>query len=180
MATGAARPVRARAICAAVGGHAAHGWTGSVSELSSTGDGKGVLRVDIGDGVTVGTWDNALSDLLDGTLIEPSSPVFQRAVALRVGQRVRFSGTVCRQRRGLPGGGERDAERLDPAAGVHPGVYRRGTGGVGDPERLPVTLVGRRSKPDNIGKAAANGSQESRFFRFALRLPTGRASAVAV
>lgn len=92
MARGAARPMRARAICAALGSLGAQGWTGTVKELTSNGDGKGVLMLSIGENVSVGTWDNALSDILDNSLIDPVSPVFAQAAVLRRGQRVRFSG----------------------------------------------------------------------------------------
>ena len=51
-----------------------------------------MLRVDIGGGATVGTWDNALSDVVDNTLLDPNSPVFGQAQALHEGQKVRFSG----------------------------------------------------------------------------------------
>ena len=66
---------------------------GTVSRLDTNGDGKGVLMIDIGNDVKVGTWNNALSDIADDTLIEPNSPVFMTAMNFKVGQKVRFSGT---------------------------------------------------------------------------------------
>ncbi len=93
LAQGAARSTRARAICAALGSSTVvQDWSGQVSQLSSNSEGKGVLRVDIGGGATVGTWDNALSDVVDDTLIGPNSPVSGQAQKLHEGQRVHFSG----------------------------------------------------------------------------------------
>ena len=67
-------------------------WTGTVGKLSSNSDGNGVLQVDIGDGIGVGTWNNAYFDIGDNTLIEASSPLFVQALRLSTGQRVGFSG----------------------------------------------------------------------------------------
>src|SRR5262245_19601138 len=43
MAKGAARPSRARAICAALGSTAVNSWVGKVARLSTNNDGRGVL-----------------------------------------------------------------------------------------------------------------------------------------
>jgi hypothetical protein len=40
----------------------------------------------------VQTWNNALSDIEDDTLIDPKSALFAKASALSVGQEVTFSG----------------------------------------------------------------------------------------
>ncbi len=92
MAKGAARPMRASAICSALGSSPIDDWTGTVSKLSSNGDGKGVLEIEIGRNVFVKTWNNALSDIVDKTLFEPDSSIYREAVSLTTGQRVRFSG----------------------------------------------------------------------------------------
>jgi hypothetical protein len=93
MAKGAARPGRARDICAAMPSAAVENWTGTVEELSSNGDGLGVLSVKIDSDVAVKTWNNSVSDISDHTLINPNSSVFRKAAALKVGQKVVFSGT---------------------------------------------------------------------------------------
>jgi hypothetical protein len=92
MAKGAARPARAKAICNTLIGPTVQNWTGRVATLSSNGDGLGVLSVQIGPDVWVTTWNNAISDYADKTLISPNSNVFSKAVALTVGQYVVFSG----------------------------------------------------------------------------------------
>src|ERR1700694_854407 len=61
MAKGAARPIRSRAICSSLGsGLSIYDWIGTVSTLSSNGDGKGVLAIEIGRNIFVKTWNNAL------------------------------------------------------------------------------------------------------------------------
>lgn len=92
MAKGAARPARAKALCAAVPSKTATGWIGKVASLSTNGDGKGVLNVKIGPDTYVQTVNNSFSDILNKSLIEPSSPLFQIATALHEGQLIKFSG----------------------------------------------------------------------------------------
>jgi len=96
MAKGATRPQRAKAICAVMKALTIRDWIGTVETLSSNSDGKGVLAVRVSREATMKTWNNAVSDTGDRTLIEPGSPVFQAAVAMRRGATVRFSGTVFR------------------------------------------------------------------------------------
>jgi peptidoglycan hydrolase-like protein with peptidoglycan-binding domain/uncharacterized protein YecT (DUF1311 family) len=93
LAKGSARPMRAREVCSRLSGYRADDWRGTVSLLDTNGDGKGVLMIDIGNDVKVGTWNNALSDIGDHTLIEPTSTMFMTAMNLQVGQKVRFTGT---------------------------------------------------------------------------------------
>jgi hypothetical protein len=98
MAKGAARPARAQAICNVLHSRSVDGWVGRVTELSTNGEGKGVLSIEIGPDVSVKTWNNSLSDIGDNTLIEPSSPLFSAATQLRVGQLVTFGGTLFEDR----------------------------------------------------------------------------------
>jgi hypothetical protein len=92
MAKGAARPARARALCATSSGNV-NDWVGRVSTLGSNGDGKGIIGVEISHGVELKTWNNDVSDAFDHTLIDPSSSVFAAASQLHVDQMVRFSGS---------------------------------------------------------------------------------------
>ncbi|MFG1409473.1 hypothetical protein V5G24_00035 [Xanthobacter sp. VTT E-85241] len=93
MAKGAARPARAKEICSILKGSQPKAWVGVIYDLSTNGDGKGVMEVTIGPNVYVKTWNNSLSDISDKTLIDPSSPLFQSAVVLKEGQKVILSGT---------------------------------------------------------------------------------------
>jgi hypothetical protein len=53
MAKGASRPARARAVCAALSSRSVSGWVGRVTDLTTNGEGKGVLKVEIGPDVSV-------------------------------------------------------------------------------------------------------------------------------
>lgn len=91
MSKGASRPIRARAICRAVTSPTIQGWIGKIDILSTNGDGKGVISIEVGRGVYLKTWNNSLSDISDHTLIDPASATFQTASRLSQGQAVRFS-----------------------------------------------------------------------------------------
>ena len=96
MAKGASRPMRAREVCGALRSGRADGWIGTVYSLSSNGDGKGVLTIYLGDNIYVKTWNNAMSDISDRTLIEPDTQLFSKASALREKQAVAFSGAFSK------------------------------------------------------------------------------------
>jgi hypothetical protein len=93
MARGAARPLRAKEICDLLTSVSISNWVGRVSKLSTNGDGKGVLAVQIGNDVYVHTWNNDVSDVADHSLIDPASSLFTKASALSEGQEVLFSGS---------------------------------------------------------------------------------------
>jgi hypothetical protein len=93
MAQGAFRPQRAAAICAAFqGGGAISNWVGTISTMTSNNDGNGVLGISLSNGITVSTWNNAVSDILDNTLIRPGTDLLKRVSAMSIGVVVRFSG----------------------------------------------------------------------------------------
>jgi hypothetical protein len=92
MAKGGTRPQRAAELCKYFPHHSAKDWTGTISTLDSNNDGNGVLVVQIASGITVGTWNNAMSDFQDHTLIPAGSPIFQTASAMKQGDTVVFSG----------------------------------------------------------------------------------------
>lgn len=96
MAKGATRTTRGSDICRAMPSRAVANWTGTIDLLSSNSDGKGVLRIEIARDVTVGTWNNALSDVGDRTLLDPGDPVARAAMVMQRRQAVRFSGTFFR------------------------------------------------------------------------------------
>jgi hypothetical protein len=95
MAKGATRHNRARALCAALGRrYTIDGWTGTISTLSSNSNGLGVLGIELAQDVHIQTWNNAFSDVIDKTLINPASYLFQSASRMRIGDKVRFSGNL--------------------------------------------------------------------------------------
>ena len=67
----ASRPTRAREICDALPSLQIQNWVGTIEELTSNNDGKGVVAIKIGEDILVKTWNNSLSDIADKTLIDP-------------------------------------------------------------------------------------------------------------
>ena len=94
MEKGSARPLRARAICDAISPGRVDDWIGKVANQSTNGDGKGVLTIEIGSKIFVKTWNNAVSDFRNQTLLDPNSPIYKQALSLTRGQRVQFSGDL--------------------------------------------------------------------------------------
>jgi hypothetical protein len=82
---------RDASLCSVLGDGAATDWTGKVKDIGANGEGKAYVEVEIASGVTIKTWNNAFSDVVDGTLIDPSSPFFSNLVAMKEGQMVKFS-----------------------------------------------------------------------------------------
>ena len=93
LAAGGIRNTRQQAICSALQGQSASGWIGKVAYLSTNGDGKGVITLELAPGLQVSTWNNALSDYSDKTLIDPDTQFFKSLVAMKRGDPVRFSGS---------------------------------------------------------------------------------------
>ena len=68
------------------------GWIGTINDVDSTSDGKGVLSIKVGKDIFIETWNNAFSDFVAKTLIEPNSSVFNAAANMSKGDKVKFSG----------------------------------------------------------------------------------------
>jgi len=92
MAKGGLRATRKEKVCASLNGATDVEWVGLVDDLSSNGDGKGVLSIKIAPHLTVSTWNNALSDIGQDTLLEPGSPIHTVAASMKKGDQVKFSG----------------------------------------------------------------------------------------
>ena len=92
LAAGGIRNARQQAICSALQGQQAAGWIAKIAYLSTNGDGKGVITLDLGPDLQVSTWNNSLSDFSDKTLIEPDTQLFKSLAAMKKGDTVRFSG----------------------------------------------------------------------------------------
>jgi hypothetical protein len=93
LAKGRTRNARKQAVCGLLKSKTVEGWVGHITNLSSNEDGKGVLKIILSDHATVKTWNNAFSDVVHNTLIDPASPISQTLMSLKEGDRVRFSGT---------------------------------------------------------------------------------------
>jgi hypothetical protein len=92
LAAGGIRSARQQAICNAVIDQQASDWIGMIEKLTSNGDGKGVVSLSMTPFIHISTWNNSLSDILDHTLIDPTSSMFKELAALKVGDSVKFSG----------------------------------------------------------------------------------------
>lgn len=84
---------RAAALRAAVPGGTVSKWQGKVDTLTTTGQGNVVLVVRLPcDDFTVGTWNNELSDIGDGSLIPSSSKVYDTLAEMKAGDSITFGG----------------------------------------------------------------------------------------
>jgi hypothetical protein len=96
MAQGALRVQRAKAICDLFKGPNVKDWVGTVQKLSSNNEGKGVLNVSMSKIANATTWNNALSDIGDKTLIQPGTPLHDAAIQLNRNDIITFSGTFVK------------------------------------------------------------------------------------
>jgi hypothetical protein len=87
---------RDKDLCAILGNYKATNWTGIIDNVGANGEGKAYVEIKIADNVKVKTWNNAFSDLNDGTLIPETSKFFNSLVALKKGDLVTFSATFLR------------------------------------------------------------------------------------
>ena len=81
------------ALCKMLSSHRVQDWVGTIYELSSNSEGKGVLSVQISDNVYIKTWNNKLSDIGHDTLIDPNSSLFKTLSGLSEGNKIKFSGS---------------------------------------------------------------------------------------
>jgi hypothetical protein len=96
MQRGGVKHRRDQAICTGMASLAVTDWVGTVDQVDSNSDGKGVLAISIAPDISVKTWNNELSDIGSDTLLEPGTAVFEAASAMKQGQLVDFSGTFFR------------------------------------------------------------------------------------
>lgn len=92
MVRGGIKARRDRELCKVISSKSVINWRGKVTKLDANSDGKGVLEVEISDGISLKTWNNSLSDMYDNTLIDPGTDLFEAASSLSKGQDVTFSG----------------------------------------------------------------------------------------
>jgi hypothetical protein len=92
MQRGGIKNKRDKDICALMKSLAVQHWVGTVKTVDANSDGKGVLAIQIAEDVFVKTWNNALSDITDQTLIDPNTELFKVASSMQSGQSVNFSG----------------------------------------------------------------------------------------
>jgi hypothetical protein len=82
---------RDKALCGVLSSRVANKWVGEVKNVGANGEGKAYLEIEIANDIRVQTWNNALSDIFDNTLIPTSSKFFDRLVAMQKGDLVYWS-----------------------------------------------------------------------------------------
>ena len=82
---------RDKALCGLLSSQVANNWVGEIKDVGANGEGKAYLEIEIANDVRVKTWNNALSDISDNTLIPTSSKFFDRLVAMQKGDLVYWS-----------------------------------------------------------------------------------------
>lgn len=92
MQKGGVKADRTDALCRLLKSKSVKDWVGKVQTVDSNGDGKGVLSIKLTREISVKTWNNALSDISDNTLITPRTPLFKAASNLKKGDYAKFSG----------------------------------------------------------------------------------------
>lgn len=88
------RTARKAAVTAAVKGGSFKDWVGAIDGLQTTGDGKAILSIKLkcDADVKLSTWNNTLSDMMDNTLIEQTSKLYDAIAELGEGTKVKVSG----------------------------------------------------------------------------------------
>ena len=94
MQKGAAKANRDKAVCEALSGSMrVSNWTGTIVDIDSNSEGKGVLSIKLANDIHVQTWNNALSDIGSDTLMEPGSDLFNKVAGMKKKMAVTFSGS---------------------------------------------------------------------------------------
>lgn len=71
------------------------GWFGTIEKLGTDSDGNAYLTINLlADGVTVGTWNNSISDSGSNTLIKNGSSLYDSLSEMSAGNVVKFSGAI--------------------------------------------------------------------------------------
>lgn len=86
--------VRSEAMCGSVPDGAVQDRVGTVTSVDAKGEGKAVVVLGIEDDIEIASWNNALSDIGDDTLIEQGTELYDAALVLVPGDTVTFSGTL--------------------------------------------------------------------------------------
>ncbi len=69
------------------------GWLGTIRQLETNSKGKAILAVRLSSNTEIATWNNALSDIADGTLIDKGTPLYSALLNMSVGDTVAVSGS---------------------------------------------------------------------------------------
>ena len=67
-------------------------WVGVIKKIGANNEGKAYVSVALNRDLQLQTWNNAVSDTFDNTLIPPDSPLYNTLLSMKQGQEVKFSG----------------------------------------------------------------------------------------
>ncbi|MCH6206340.1 zinc ribbon domain-containing protein [Brucella ciceri] len=70
-----------------------NGWNGTLTRLETNTDGHAIISVRLSPEVEVVTWNNALSDLVDGTMIKKGTPLYANLSQITIEDTVAISGS---------------------------------------------------------------------------------------
>lgn len=97
MQRGAARSARRKALCTTFRSMRIRNWVGTITMLDTTGSGRGVLGVNVGQNITLATSStDDFGESMTHDTISPRSQLFKTVAAERVGARIIFSGNFER------------------------------------------------------------------------------------
>lgn len=97
----ALRKQRKDALASLVSSRRVSEWIGTLKDMQTNSEGKAFIEIklDGAESITIKTWNNALSDIIDETLIENGSELYNSISDLSVGDKVVFSGTFASDER---------------------------------------------------------------------------------
>jgi hypothetical protein len=78
-------------LCGLTGGSIEE-WVGEITEIGSNNDGHAHIEIRIDDNIRIHTWNNAISDLSDDTLIQSGSKLWEKLSEMDQGAQVKFTG----------------------------------------------------------------------------------------
>jgi len=70
-----------------------NGWIGTLNQLKTNTEGKAYITIRLNNNLTIGTWNNAFSDIMDNTLISIDSALYKTLINMKTGQKVKFFGS---------------------------------------------------------------------------------------
>ena len=79
------------ALCKVLTNKAATNWVGVITDIGANGEGKAYVEIELADNVRIKTWNNALSDIGDNTLIPTGASFFDDLVAISEDSKVIWS-----------------------------------------------------------------------------------------
>ena len=91
-----ARKNRGKSLGSLGMGYSVKDWVGTISSMVTTTEGDAGIDISVNKSITISTWNNSLSDIADGTLIKSESPLYQKIINLKKGQKVKFSGKLVK------------------------------------------------------------------------------------